>query len=323
MASRFATFEQKYQALKLRDPSAEGEFLYCVVSTNVVCRPTCSSRLPLPKNIIFCENLQQALANQFRPCKRCKPELSEGWNRTRECTAAACLLIAASAKQRKRLDVDFVAKKIGLSKWHFCRAFKNYTGSTPRKFYMRCKDGMDVLEVVLPLVITRKFPERRKGKDRDGDLEKEVGKVESHCGKLEVESENLERKIHRGSEECQDNYAVDNNYSFRESDMGFHDLIGQNHNLTHTSSHASSHNLDSFESPNGNSSPDTLTDLNENWRDSIAGVEMCGDTNIFKRSECLPRDTEGQFTFEEIDFLLDQNVDLDSDMWLSQLMGQN
>lgn len=310
MGSRFATFEQKYQALKLRDPSAEGEFLYCVVSTNVVCRPTCSSRLPLPKNIIFCDNLQQALANQFRPCKRCKPELSEGWNRTRECTAAACLLIAASAEQKKRLDVEFVAKKIGLSKWHFCRAFKNYTGSTPRKFYMRCKDGMDVLEVVLPLVITRKFPEKRKDKDSIGVSDEDAKKLETHNDKLEMESDNLENENY-GGENHQTNYAAKNRFSSEETDMDFHDLIGQNHNL------------DSLESPNGNSSPDTLADVNENWRNSIAGVEMCGDANLFKRSKYPPRDTEGQFTFEEIDFFLDQNVDLDSEVWLSQLMGQN
>lgn len=186
----YETFEERYQALKLRDPAAEGHFVYCVVSTNIVCRPTCSSRLPLAKNIVFCDTLREALAKHFRPCKRCKPDVIQGWNRTRECTAAGCVLIAASARQKTRLDVAAVAKKVGLSKWHFCRAFKNYTGTTPRKFYLRCADGADLLKVVLPLVLTKKALQRKRqmGGSEPTNTES-LGDLQDNPVSLQVEEE--------------------------------------------------------------------------------------------------------------------------------------
>lgn len=38
-----------------------------------------------------------------------------------------------------KLDIDAIIKDIGVSKWHFYRMFKNYTGVTPRSFYIQCQ----------------------------------------------------------------------------------------------------------------------------------------------------------------------------------------
>lgn len=53
---------------------APGVALHAVVSTKIVCRPTCPARMPLRRNLRIVETLDAALAAGFRPCKRCKPD---------------------------------------------------------------------------------------------------------------------------------------------------------------------------------------------------------------------------------------------------------
>ncbi|MCC8024068.1 MAG: hypothetical protein LIP16_02005 [Clostridium sp.] len=52
----------------------DGKFYVAVKSTKIVCRPSCSSRTPLEKNMVFFDTLEEALKNGYRPCRRCKPE---------------------------------------------------------------------------------------------------------------------------------------------------------------------------------------------------------------------------------------------------------
>ncbi len=67
------TFEQKYAVLGKAGADYEGSFITAVKTTGIFCRPSCTARKPLAKNIIFYDTTQQALQNGFRPCKRCKP----------------------------------------------------------------------------------------------------------------------------------------------------------------------------------------------------------------------------------------------------------
>ncbi len=55
------------------DASFEGIFFTGVLTTGIFCRPTCSARKPLPKNVTFFASTKDALDGGFRPCKRCKP----------------------------------------------------------------------------------------------------------------------------------------------------------------------------------------------------------------------------------------------------------
>lgn len=159
--ANYLDFESRYRALQNRDPDAEGKFVYAVTSTGIVCRPTCSSRLALAKNIVFFDSVDRATERGFRPCKRCRPEVCADWNHTRNCVASACSIINVWALTGKKLDVDRVAQQVGLSKWHFCRVFKNYTDYTPRKFYLLCRQGLCRVKK-LPLILTRRFLARSK-----------------------------------------------------------------------------------------------------------------------------------------------------------------
>jgi AraC family transcriptional regulator of adaptative response/methylated-DNA-[protein]-cysteine methyltransferase len=66
------TFEEKYSEIK-RDSKYNWVFFTCVTSTGIFCKPTCKAKKPMAKNVIFCDTVEDAIKNWFRPCKMCKP----------------------------------------------------------------------------------------------------------------------------------------------------------------------------------------------------------------------------------------------------------
>jgi DNA-3-methyladenine glycosylase II len=49
-----------------------------VKTTGIYCLPSCPAKSPLPENIVYFKNPQQAERNGFRPCKRCFPDFPYG-----------------------------------------------------------------------------------------------------------------------------------------------------------------------------------------------------------------------------------------------------
>lgn len=66
--------QEKLQAIQNRDSSYDGKFIYGVKTTKIICRPGCSARMPLEKNIVLFDTMEEAIQKGYRPCKRCKPE---------------------------------------------------------------------------------------------------------------------------------------------------------------------------------------------------------------------------------------------------------
>ena len=60
-------------SIQERDRSKDGTFFYGVLTTGVYCKPSCSSRQPLRRNVRFYPTVQQAERDGLRPCLRCKP----------------------------------------------------------------------------------------------------------------------------------------------------------------------------------------------------------------------------------------------------------
>ncbi|OGU63589.1 MAG: methylated-DNA--[protein]-cysteine S-methyltransferase [Stygiobacter sp.] len=61
------------RAYKTSDVSYDGIFYLAVTSTGIFCRPSCSARKPLPKNVEYYSSSREAIFAGYRPCKRCKP----------------------------------------------------------------------------------------------------------------------------------------------------------------------------------------------------------------------------------------------------------
>lgn len=116
-------------AVAERDSKYDGRFYYGVLTTGVFCRPSCSSRQPLPENLRFFANIKSAVVAGFRPCKRCRPmESSPGLERVIEVARH----IEAHADDR--LTLGSLAKYSGLSPSRLQRSFKAAFGVSPKVY---------------------------------------------------------------------------------------------------------------------------------------------------------------------------------------------
>jgi AraC family transcriptional regulator of adaptative response/methylated-DNA-[protein]-cysteine methyltransferase len=121
--------ETMWRAVAASDPSYDGRFCYGVKTTGVFCRPSCKSRPPRRENILFFPGAAAALAQGYRPCKRCRPDapLTPG----QDTVEAACRLL-----DERYADPAILAAlpgRIGLSRSHLARLFKHHTGRSPQE----------------------------------------------------------------------------------------------------------------------------------------------------------------------------------------------
>src|SRR6478752_7448986 len=131
MGNAMLNTEQCWAYVTARDAAADGSFVYAVRTSGVFCRPVCSSRLPLRKNVAFYETPAAAEAAGFRPCKRCRPCATSPTDRHVAAIGRACALI----RERDHLpSLAELAAAAGISRFHFHRVFKQITGATPREW---------------------------------------------------------------------------------------------------------------------------------------------------------------------------------------------
>lgn len=120
-----------WTAVEARDRSFDGQFYYSVATTGVYCRPSCPARLANRENVAFHASCAAAEAAGFRPCKRCKPNEASLQDRYAVKVAEACRLIEDAENAPKLEDL---ARRSGLSAFHFHRVFKAVTGVTPKAY---------------------------------------------------------------------------------------------------------------------------------------------------------------------------------------------
>ena len=130
------TDEQRWEAVRRRDPAAVGAFYYSVRTTGVYCRPTCAARLPRRDNVAFHATCADAERAGFRPCKRCRPNEPALGVRQALAVQKACRLIEASETLP---SLATLAGAAGLSRFHFHRIFKEVTGVTPKAYGDACR----------------------------------------------------------------------------------------------------------------------------------------------------------------------------------------
>src|SRR5678815_1133063 len=109
--NRYAHDAAKWQAVSGRDASADGRFVFAVKTTGIYCRPSCSARAALRKNVRFFANAAAAEQAGFRPCKRCAPDGPTLNELHATVVAKACRYIE-SAEQS--LPLRALAKRVGI-----------------------------------------------------------------------------------------------------------------------------------------------------------------------------------------------------------------
>jgi len=114
-----------------KDARFDGLFFTAVRSTRIYCRPVCPAPTPKRSNVSYYPTAAAATAAGYRPCLRCRPELSpEAHARGGEDTVQRALeLIADGALQDA--SIETLASQVGIGSRQLRRVFLARTGATP------------------------------------------------------------------------------------------------------------------------------------------------------------------------------------------------
>lgn len=118
------------QARRSRDPRFDGRFFTGVHSTRIYCRPVCPA--PFAKRVTYFASAAAAEAAGYRPCLRCRPELSPSdgtWRRGDAAVARALKLIDEGALADAPLSA--LATRVGLGERQLRRLFVERLGASP------------------------------------------------------------------------------------------------------------------------------------------------------------------------------------------------
>jgi AraC family transcriptional regulator, regulatory protein of adaptative response / methylated-DNA-[protein]-cysteine methyltransferase len=123
--------EERWQAVKRRDPAFDGTFLFAVRTTGIYCRPSCASRPAKRENVSFFSTTAKAEKAGYRACKRCRPDQLGAPDPQMQAVKRACERIETAEEAPKLAEL---AASAGLSPYHFHRVFKALTGVTPKAY---------------------------------------------------------------------------------------------------------------------------------------------------------------------------------------------
>jgi AraC family transcriptional regulator of adaptative response / DNA-3-methyladenine glycosylase II len=124
--------ESCYRAIETKDARFDGQFFTGVRTTGIYCRPVCPARAPKRESCNFYPSSAAAQEAGFRPCLRCRPEVSPGlpaWIGTSATVTRALRLIDSGALDDN--SVEDLAAKLGVGDRHLRRLFLDHLGATP------------------------------------------------------------------------------------------------------------------------------------------------------------------------------------------------
>lgn len=119
------------------NPTYDGVFYYGVKTTKIFCRPSCKSKRPLRKNVLFFDNIQHAITAGHRPCKRCRPDLDTFTEPIKLMINTVSYIIETEYSNPQLLAE--IPARIGLSSFHLQRSFKKETKITPKAYLQRIR----------------------------------------------------------------------------------------------------------------------------------------------------------------------------------------
>ena len=113
-----------YAAMKAHDARFDGRFFCGVSSTGIYCRPICRVKVPKEENCTFFTSAAAAEVAGYRPCLKCRPELSPGLapvdSVSRLARSAAMIIMEDCLTGRK---VAELATLLGITDRHLRRVF--------------------------------------------------------------------------------------------------------------------------------------------------------------------------------------------------------
>ena len=117
--------ESRWRAVESRDADVADVFVYAVTSTGVFCKPGCSSRRPLRRNVEYFATPSDAAIAGYRACRRCRPDESHVIDPS---LASVILLCRRLEEFGTVVDVKAFAAQCGYSERHLRRRFTEVVG---------------------------------------------------------------------------------------------------------------------------------------------------------------------------------------------------
>ena len=125
------------KAVADRDTAFDGVFWYGVLTTGIYCRPSCPSRQPNRKNVLFFALPAAARQNGLRACRRCRPDTVDFLDPQVKLVQRVCRLIEEHAGENPGLA--FLSEQVQISKYHLQRLFKKLMGISPHRYSEACR----------------------------------------------------------------------------------------------------------------------------------------------------------------------------------------
>ncbi|WP_037492624.1 bifunctional transcriptional activator/DNA repair enzyme AdaA [Sneathiella glossodoripedis] len=124
-------------AVRDRNGSFDGEFVYAVRTTGIYCQPSCSSRQANVENILFFQTSEEAKLKGFRACKRCRPDELGPSDPKAELARRICLILKnyLAAPEKGKPTLKMLAKELKLSEDHLSRSFRKVMGMGPLDYF--------------------------------------------------------------------------------------------------------------------------------------------------------------------------------------------
>lgn len=129
-----------YAAFKAHDARFDGRLFVGVSSTGIYCRPVCRVKMPKAENCTFHASAAAAELAGFRPCLKCRPELSPANAAGAYVPADAMGRVARDAALAIEEDnladgsLSDLARALGVTDRHLRRAFAKEYGVSPVRY---------------------------------------------------------------------------------------------------------------------------------------------------------------------------------------------
>ncbi len=124
-----------YRAFCARDSRFDGRIFVGVHTTGIYCRPICPAPPPKRANVSFFATAVAAQQAGYRPCLRCRPEVSPrfaAWNGSSSTVSRALRLIETGSLDEA--DVEAFAARLGVGARQLRRLFVEHVGAPPTAF---------------------------------------------------------------------------------------------------------------------------------------------------------------------------------------------
>ncbi len=125
--------EKCYLAVRARDRRFDGVFFTGVETTGIYCRPVCPAKTPSLRNCRFFRTAAEAENAGFRPCLRCRPELSPEERNGKPGVVQRALARIRSGELNEQ-GIGEIAAELGLGERQLRRLFVQELGLPPVAF---------------------------------------------------------------------------------------------------------------------------------------------------------------------------------------------